>query len=202
MNHLAHARLAGPEPLDIAANLMGDFVRGRLDGRFPARVEAGLRLHRAIDVHTDDHPLHRRSRARLAPPFRRYAPILVDIYYDHFLARHFRHFHEQPVTAFTPVVYDSLERHEDLLPPRLQRLVPIWKRSDLLAGYADLQVIDRVFEGIAGRLRRENPIAGSGEPLRRDYEGFEADFLEFFPALVEFADHQREEINRSLGIPP
>lgn len=202
MNHLAHARLAGPESLDIAANLMGDFVRGRLGGRFPERVEAGLRLHRAIDVHTDDHPLHRQSRERLAPPFRRFAPILVDIYYDHFLARHFRHFHGKPVTAFTPVVYTSLERHVELLPPRLRRLVPIWRRSDLLAGYADLEVIDEVFAGISRRLTRRNPLPEGGLPLRDDYAGFEADFLEFYPALVEFAQRQRAAINRSLGIRP
>lgn len=195
MNHLAHARLAGPEPLDIAANLMGDFVRGRLSGRFPPRVTAGIRLHRAVDAFTDDHPLHRQSRRRLEPPFRRYAPILVDIYYDHFLARHFRHFHELPVERFSGFVYDALERHEAVLPQPLRRLVPIWRRRDLLAAYADLQVIDQVLSGLAGRLKRDNPVHLGGTPLRESYRAFESDFLAFFPDLLDFARAERGRLN-------
>lgn len=194
MNHLAHARLAGPDPLDIAANLMGDFVRGRLGERFPPRVAAGIRLHRAIDAWTDDHPLHRRSRQRLDPPFRRFAPILVDIYYDHFLARHFERFHHKPVERFTDDVYDALDNHRALLPSALARLAPVWRRRDLLAAYAELAVIDDVFSGIAGRLTRENPVASGGAPLRADYAGFEADFLAFFPELLEFARAERQRL--------
>lgn len=195
MNHLAHARLAGPEPLDIAANLMGDFVRGRIGDRFPPRVAAGLRLHRAVDAFTDDHPTHRRSRQRLEPPFRRFAPILVDIYYDHFLARHFRRFHVRPVHRFTPAVYDALDRHRDLLPQQLRRLVPVWRRQDLLAGYAELAVIDRVLEGIAARLSRANPVDRGGAPLRRHYGELEADFLDFFPDLLDFARAERARLS-------
>lgn len=199
MNHLAHARLAGPEPLDIAANLMGDFVRGRLDDRFPPRVAAGIKLHRHIDSFTDEHPLHRRSRERLEPPFRRFAPILIDIYYDHFLARHFERFHDLPVERFTPHVYDALDRHRELLPRTLVRLAPIWRRRDLLAGYAELDVIDDVFRGISGRLSRANPVDRGGGPLRQNYDGLEADFLAFFPELLEFARGQRRELADVAG---
>ncbi len=192
MNHLAHARLAGPEPLDVAANLMGDFVRGRLGGRFPPRVAAGLRLHRAVDAFTDAHPLHRQSRERLAPPYRRFAPILVDIYYDHFLALHFRRFHDQALEQFSAGVYDALDHHQDLLPEPLRRLVPIWRRRDLLASYAELDVIDEVFAGLSRRLTRDNPVDRGGDPLRREYEAFEADFLAFFPELLAFARGERD----------
>lgn len=191
MNHLAHARLAGPSSLDIAANLMGDFVRGRLDERFPRRVTAGIRLHRSVDAFTDAHPLHRQSRRRLDPPFRRYAPILVDIYYDHFLARHFQWFHDRPVEDFSIQVYDALERHRELLPDPLRRLTLAWRRRDLLAAYADLGVIDEVLAGLSKRLSRDNPVARGGGPLREDYEGFEGDFLAFFPDLLAFAREQR-----------
>lgn len=198
MNHLAHARLAGPETLDVAANLMGDFVRGRLRDRFPPRVTAGIRLHRSVDAFTDAHPIHRRSRERLAPPFRRFAPILVDIYYDHFLAVHFRRFHAQPLEEFSRGVYDALERHRDVLPERLERLIPIWRRRDLLASYAEPAAIDEVLAGLSARLRRDNPVHRGGAPLRGDYEAFEADFLAFFPELLAFA---RDERKRLAGNP-
>jgi len=194
MNHLAHARLAGPEPIDIAANLMGDFVRGRLEGRFAPRVEAGLRLHRAVDSFTDAHPVHARSRARLDPPFRRYAGILVDIYYDHFLARHFSRYSELPLESFTARVYRALLRHRASLPRTMRQVAAHWRREDRFAGYADLAVIDRVMAGLATRLKRDNPLAGAGEPLRANYLGLEEDFLAFFPDLLDFARGQRGKL--------
>lgn len=199
MNHLAHARLAGPESLDIAANLMGDFVRGRLGERFPPRVTAGIRLHRAVDAYTDRHPVHRHSRERLEPPFRRFAPILVDIYYDHFLARHFQRFHEKPLEHFATGVYDALEQHRDLLPERLRRITPVWRRRDLLTAYADPAVIDEVLESLSGRLSRDNPVHRGGGPLREHYEGFEVDFLAFFPDLLAFARGERHRLARQVS---
>lgn len=198
MNHLAHARLAGPDSLDVAANLMGDFVRGRLGDRFPPRVAAGIRLHRAVDSYTDAHPVHRQSRERLVPPLRRFAPVLVDIYYDHFLACHFQRFHDKTVEAFSTEVYDALECHRDLLPATLRRLIPVWRRRDLLAAYADPAVIDEVLSGLSNRLTRDNPVHRGGAALREHYEGFEADFLAFFPDLLAFARDKRSRLAKGI----
>lgn len=173
---------------------MGDFVRGRLEGRFPPRVEAGLRLHRAVDTFTDAHPLHARSRARLRQPFRRYAPILVDIYYDHFLARHFERYSRLPLESFTARVYRALFRHREELPRSMRGVAAHWRREDRFAGYADLAVIDRVMAGLATRLQRDNPLARAGEPLRVHYPELEEDFLAFFPELLEFARERRNKL--------
>lgn len=200
VNHLAHARLAGPEPLDIAANLMGDFVRGRLEGRFPPRVEAGIRLHRIVDSYTDQHPVHTCSRDRLEPPFRRYAGILVDMYYDHFLARHFDRFCATSLKTFTAHVYDSLERHAADLPRRLRVLARHWRREDLLAGYARLSVLEEALAGLSHRLRRDNPLARGMEPLNDHYRVLEADFLEFFPHVMRFAGEERDRLRARLGL--
>lgn len=200
MNHLAHARLAGSASIDIAANLMGDFIRGRLEDRFSPSIEAGLRLHRAIDSYADAHPLQHRSRNRLEPPFRRYAGVLVDMYYDHFLARHFGRFSDQALGGFTREVYDALERHSDELPERLRVMARHWRRDDLLAGYADLAVLERALDGMSRRLSRDNPLALGCEPLRGEYAGFEEDFLAVFPELLQFAEMERHRIRDALGL--
>lgn len=90
MNYLAHAVLAGPDPLLRLGGLMGDFVKGPLrpaPAHLPERLTQGLRLHRAIDAYAETHPAFRASRARVSPERRRVAGIMVDLFYDHFLAR-------------------------------------------------------------------------------------------------------------------
>ena len=65
MNYLAHLHLGGSQPAQLLGSLYGDFVKGPLNGRWPAQIEAAIRLHRRIDAFTDSHPLQARARARV-----------------------------------------------------------------------------------------------------------------------------------------
>ena len=182
MNHLAHAVLAAEAPLLLAGNLAGDFVKGRLDRLPPTPLMAGIRMHRGIDSYTDRHPAWRRSRRRVAP--RRVSGVIVDIAYDHFLARHFDCYSDVPLEEFARRTYRILLDHQALLPARLRELLPRIVAEDWLVSYRWLEGVDRTF----GRLaRRVGGLAGGTEQIRAHYGSLEADFLEFFPELAMFA---------------
>ena len=182
MNHLAHARLAAEPPLLLAGNLAGDFVKGRLDRLPPTPLLAGIRMHRRIDSFTDRHPVWRRSRLRVAP--RRVSGIIVDVAYDHFLAKHFDAFSDVSLEIFAARAYRILLDHRPLLPPRLRDLVPRIVAEDWFVSYRWLEGVERTF----GRLaRRVADLAGATEEIRARYRPLEADFLEFYPQLAAFA---------------
>jgi hypothetical protein len=101
MNYLAHLHLAPDDAAARVGNLLGDFLKPSHAGHLPQALQQGMALHRQIDSHTDSHPLVARSKQRIAAERRRYAGILVDIFYDHFLAQHWPRFSSMPLADFT-----------------------------------------------------------------------------------------------------
>lgn len=182
MNFLAHVYLAPTDDAFQAGNLMGDFVRGRVERlALPPELADGIRLHRHIDSFSDAHPLVRRSRRRFHGTRRRVAGIVVDMAYDHFLARHWARFDDRPLTAFTRGVYERLAAQAGHLPPRLERLLPVMRDGDWLASYGTLDALDHALDRMAGRLSRPEALRGAITDVRAAYEGLEADCLAFLP---------------------
>lgn len=187
MNHLAHALLAGHDNELRLGGLLGDFVRGAPDPALPPGVIAGIRLHRAIDGYTDRHPEVTAARALLLPPYRRYAGIALDMWFDHLLARDFRRWAGQPLPEFSDTVRVLLARHDAQLPPAMQRFRRYMDAHDLPAGYADPAMLALALQGIGQRLSRANPL-DTVLPLLIALEGpLQVQFEAFFPQLQAFA---------------
>lgn len=190
MNYLAHLHLGGPAPQQLLGSLYGDFVKGELAGRFPPALEASIRLHRHIDRYTDSHPLVLAALARFPRERRRFAGIVLDVFFDHCLARHWAAYAEQPLAQFTDDFYKVLLAEPEL-PGRLARIAPLMAADDWLGAYGDFATLEQVFAGIARRLSRPEGMAGVMVELERLYEPLLADFREFYPQLQAFARAQQ-----------
>lgn len=167
--------------------MLGDFVKGPLGERYPGRIGAAIALHRRIDAFTDAHPVVRGARGRVAPLRRRYAGIMVDLFFDHFLARGWAEHHGDPLAAFAARVYALLAARRAELPEGLQQVSARMAERNWLEGYAQPAFVGRALEGVGRRLRRGNGLLGAGDDLLAGYAGFEADFRAFFPELRRFA---------------
>lgn len=192
MNYLAHLHLGGPQPADLLGSLYGDFVKGPLQGRWPADIEAAIRLHRRIDAFTDSHPRVCQARARFPEARRRYAGILLDVFFDHCLACHWSDYAQEPLPAFTARVY-ALLAGEAQLPGRLAGLAPRMAQQDWLGSYRDFAVLERVLLGMQRRLSRPEGLAGALDELEQLYRPLSDDFRVFYPQLQELALTQRGE---------
>lgn len=207
MNFLAHALLAASPPESRLGGLIGDFVKGPLDSEInaglPPAVRAGVALHRRIDSFADAHPAFRRSRGRVGALRRRYAGVMVDVFYDHLLAVNWARFCEQPLAAFAADCYALLERHHPVLPARLQRIRARMRDDDWLAGYRDLANLHRALDDMSRhRIARANPLTGAAHELEAALAEFEADFLEFFPAAMHFAGPRQRPVSAGVGHAP
>jgi acyl carrier protein phosphodiesterase len=187
MNFLAHAYLAGSSATAIVGSLMGDFVKGPLDGRHGPDITRALAAHRRIDSYTDAHPVVRVSRRRVSPARRRVAGILVDLFYDHFLARHWADYSDLPLESFTARVYAALRQSRAILPERLYTIAPRMEAGDWLASYRQVEAVGLALDRMGERLKRGNALLDSAAELIADYRGFEGDFRAFFPEVARFA---------------
>lgn len=186
LNFLAHLYLSPPGEDALLGSLLGDFVKGPLEPLPQSPLTRAIALHRKLDLFTDSHPMVLASKARVSAGRRRFAGVMVDLFYDHFLARDWREFHDEPLDAFSRRVYGMLERRFAELPPRLQRMAPHMIAGDWLGSYAEVDAVGEALDRIGTRLRGDNRLYGSADELRAQYAGFEADFRDFMPQALRF----------------
>ena len=191
MNHLAHALLAAPDEDLVFGSLIGDFVRGAVDRALPAGVRDGVALHRAVDAYTDAHAVVAAARALFAAPYRRYAGVLLDVWFDHLLARAWPRFGIGDLDDFSLGVRGLLERRADEVPARMRGFVAYMRANDLPAAYRDASMIGKVLDGISHRLSRENPVASALPVLQALEDPLARAFDAFFPDLAAFAASAR-----------
>lgn len=186
MNYLFHLFLSGNDPDILTGNFMGDFVKGRLDKSLPPRLRRGIELHRRIDSFARDQADFNRSRLRIAPEFGLYRGVLIDLFYDHFLALSWQDWSQQPLTNYLARTRTVVEARSALLPERLRSSVPIIF-EELLPSYAEPAGVSRALERMSRRVVRANPLAAGGAELTRHYHDLKRDFLCFLPEAQDFA---------------
>jgi acyl carrier protein phosphodiesterase len=186
MNYLAHLHLGGEAPAQLLGSLYGDFVKGPLDGRHGEAIEAAIRLHRRIDAYTDGHPVVCAARARFPAGRRRVAGILLDLFFDHCLARDWPQYGEGSLDAFTTETYRVLLT-EPALPAPLDSLAPRMAAQDWLGSYRDFGVLRAVIAGMGRRLSRPQLLDGGFAELEALYEPLSEDFAAFYPQVQRFA---------------
>ncbi len=193
MNYLAHLYLSGGDPEWMIGGLLGDFVKGPLSGAFPKPVEAGIALHRRVDVFTDSQPEVQQAIARFEPPFRRFGGILTDLCYDHFLAANWSHYHPQPLASFCSEFYQTLANYPGDLPPRVQHFCEVAPKVNWLENYAEFTQLELMLERIGQRFRNPVPLQGAFPLLEQQYPLLQYEFEQLFPRLIEFCEKQRLE---------
>jgi len=203
MNHLAHALLGAPEPDVILGSLIADFVRGPIDPALRRGVRIGIALHRAVDVYTDAHPETAAARRRFQPPLRRYAGIVLDVWFDHLLANDWSRFvKNESLHAFSRRVRSLLRSHRPELPARMLPFVRFLESNDLPEGYGRIDTVRRVLAGMSARLARANPIADALAPILAMEAPLHAHFDAFWPQLAEHARVTLAELQNDLRFGP
>ena len=184
MNFLAHLYLSGESPEILLGNFIGDFIRGKEVDTFQKKVYQGILLHREIDFYTDRHHLVSDSKDRLWAKHRHYSSVIVDIFYDHFLAKNWDKYSPVSLEDFAANSYATIQSFEDILPEKVKNILPHMINNNWLVNYGKLEGINKAMQGMARRASFQSEMAKAVDDLKADYEGFEHEFSAFFPQLV------------------
>ncbi len=192
MNYLAHIYLAKHSDDAMLGALLGDFVKPHGDHDFPAEMAAEIITHRKVDSFTDSHPTVLAAKALFTDPHRRYAGILLDVFYDHLLATHWARFSDVPLDAFIARFYRALGRRVDMLPANLAHAAPYMIEQDWLGSYTQYEGVEIAIRRISTRLSRNGHLLRDGlSDLKANYTALDAGFQEFFPQLIRFVENRR-----------
>lgn len=185
MNFLAHIYLSGSDPRTICGNFIGDGVKGRQVANFSPEVQKGIELHRFIDDYTDNHPVTAEARKLIRPAFRKYAGVVLDVYFDHFLGIRWDDFHHEHLEQYVDKVHETLDGFEPKMPEKTRRFFHYMKIHNWLLNYRDLETLSSVFNGMAHRTPFESNMEVAVPVLRENYAEIESAFLAFFPDLQQ-----------------
>lgn len=185
MNFLAHLYLSGDNEELLVGNFIGDFVKGSQMEHYPNQIQKGIRLHRSIDSFTDTHEVVLESKVRLREKFRHYAPVIVDVYYDHFLARDWSRFSSISLKKYTEDFYETMNNYFSILPKGVIHMLSFMSRDNWLYNYQFIEGIDRALTGMSRRTRFESKMEEASQTLKDHYEAFKDEFYRFFPDLEE-----------------
>lgn len=184
MNFLAHLYLSGDNTSVMLGNFIGDFVKGKnLMEKVGPEMAKGIELHREIDFFTDQHPIVRESKKRLRPKYRHYSGVIVDVFYDHYLAKNWNDYHHQLLPDYADRVYNLIQKNNALLPERVNMMMPYMIKGNWLVNYATLDGIHRALSGMTRRTPYESKMDESISDLKENYEEFKTEFITFFPEL-------------------
>ena len=198
LNFLAHIFLSNNDRFIQIGNFIADSVKGHRYENFPEKIKTGILLHRQIDWFTDNNEIVRNSKRRLDKKYGHYKGIIIDIFYDHFLAKNWLEYSEIPLQEFTHDFYKVLENNFEILPDNIQRLMPYLIKDDWLTNYANMEGIKKVLAGMNKRTHERSHMHLAMKDLEDNYEEFEQDFTSFFEILRNFSGLKLVEINKNL----
>ncbi len=196
MNYLAHIYLSKDHELITIGNFMADHIKGNKYKTFPEDLQKGILLHRQIDSFTDTHKIVKISKRRLNDRYGLYRGVVIDILYDHFLAKNWKDYSEIDLPTYTQNFYASLNRNFDILPDKIQYMSKYLIRDNWLLSYAKKEGIQKVLEGMNRRTKNRSQMDLAINDLETHYEDFETDFQQFFEELIAFTDNKLIEINK------
>ncbi|MFD2727774.1 acyl carrier protein phosphodiesterase [Hyunsoonleella rubra] len=197
MNYLAHIYLSGDNDLVKIGNFMADSIKGKNYKNYEKDVQIGILLHRNIDTFTDAHPTVRQSTKRLHEKYSHYSGVIVDILYDYFLANNWSRYCSVPLEDYTEDFYASVTENFEILPMRIQKMMPYMMTDNWLLSYASLDGIARVLEGMNRRTKHRSGMNRAIEDLELFYTEFEAEFTSFFDELIQFSKDKLLELRKN-----
>ncbi|UAB74862.1 ACP phosphodiesterase [Mesoflavibacter sp. SCSIO 43206] len=199
MNYLAHIYLSGNNKMVTIGNFIADGIRGKKYKTYPIEVQKGILLHRQIDTFTDAHPTVRQSTKRLHENYGHYSGIIVDILYDHFLAKNWSKYSDVPLEDYAENFYQILTDNIEILPQRILKMMPHLISGNWLLSYATKEGIAKVLDGMNKRTKNRSQMNLATKELDLFYDEFEAEFTSFFDELIAFSKEKLIQINQELS---
>ena len=183
MNFLAHIYLSGDNDLLKIGNFMADSIHGHDYNKYQTEIRKGILLHRSIDSFTDMHPVYRQSKHRLHDKYGHYSGVIMDIFYDHFLAKNWKNYSDVVLENYARSFYKLLQDNYNLLTDKVQGMLPYMIGRNWLVSYASIEGLEMIMFQMNHRTKNRVAMHESIVELKQFYTEFENEFTLFFDEL-------------------
>lgn len=169
----------------MVGNFIADAVKGKKYLNYDAEISKGIIMHREIDTYTDAHAIVKHSKSFFREHYGLFSSILIDVFYDHFLAKNWGDYSDQSLSTFAVHAYHVFEKYLHIMPDRNRMMFPYMREQNWLLNYANLNGIQQSMNGMSRRIKNHPGIEHATEELQLHYEELQLDFKNYFPKLIE-----------------
>lgn len=194
MNYLAHVYLSGPDKALSIGNFIADHIKGKAYLDYPKTIQKGIILHRKIDHFTDQHPLFRKNVTLLFPQFRHYSRVIVDMFFDHFLAAQWTFYHPDPLEEFSRSFYQMMEEYDGILPDKTKKILHVIKKHNWFLAYQSIEGLESILDQMSKRTRFSSNMSLAVAELEKNYSKIALDFNVFFGELKDFVCQEKDNL--------
>ena len=195
MNYLAHVYLSGSDEFLCIGNFIGDHVKGKAYLDYPETIQNGILLHRKIDYFTDQHFLFKKNVTLLFPQFRHYSRVIVDMFFDHFLANQWNNYHPEPLEQFSKRFYAMIEQYLSILPDKTKKILPVISKYNWFLAYRTFDGMEKILSQMSHRTKFSSNLSSALEALEKNYTKIALDFKIFFSELEDFVKKEKENLS-------
>lgn len=195
MNYLAHVYLSGTNDLLKIGNFMADSIKGTDYEKFEIEIKRGILLHRHIDSFTDAHPIYRKSKHRLHEKYGHYSGVIMDILYDHFLAKNWNKYSNEKLEDYAANFYQLLQDNSEILTDRIKGLIPYMIARNWFVSYATIAGIEVILFQMDYKTKHRANMQEAIVELQAFYLEFETEFFLFFDELRTSCQQKIIELN-------
>ena len=198
MNFLAHIYLSGEDEFVKIGNFMADSIRGTQYLEYPNDIQKGVLLHRHIDSFTDTHPIYRKSKHRLHEKYGHYSGVIMDIAYDHFLAKNWKRYSDIPLELYADDFYKLAQKHYDILTDRVKGMLPYMIGRNWLVSYASIAGLEMILFQMDYKTKHRVHMQEAITEIQEFYDDFESEFFLFFDELILSCEFKLNDLNEIL----
>jgi acyl carrier protein phosphodiesterase len=197
MNHLAHIFLSGNNDYVKIGNFIGDYIKGKKYKRYSPEIQKGIIMHRNIDNFTDSNEIPKKIKPLFSGYYGRYAGIIIDVFYDHFLAVNWDNFSDIPLKSFVNRFYSILQKNNQVLPYKIQNFLPRMIEHDRIYSYKYFQGLEKALSVMSKNTSLPDYTSKAMTVLSDNYSLINRNFLEFFPEIINFImEHYSVDIQK------
>ena len=196
MNYLAHIYLSGTNDLLKIGNFMADSIKGHDYEKFDSEIKKGILLHRHIDSFTDMHPIYRQSKHRLHEKYGHYSGVIMDIAYDHFLAKNWSKYSNEKLEDYAADFYQLMQDNYEILTERVKGMLPYMIGRNWLVSYATIAGLEMILFQMDYRTTHRAHMQEAIVEIQDFYTEFESEFFQFFEELMNSCQQKLKELNQ------
>lgn len=185
MNFLAHIYLSGEDPEILMGNFIGDSIKGKKAlEKFPLKVQNGIMMHREIDFFMDTHPIVKDGMGRLRENYPKFSGVIMDMFYDHFLAKNWQNYSSLGLEEYTHKIYQKVEDNKEFLTGKSKKMFPYMRSQNWLLAYQTVDGLESILRRMTKRIRNMVPLHESVNELQIHYEEYDQEFEKFFSEIM------------------